>query len=75
MALSISSYKGIVNKNLDVYFFMNIRICKFRYKKVNGIVLDEMNIQKRSINQKSNNMMPVMLCKGAIFVKKVLPSC
>ena len=29
MALSVSSYKGIVNKNLDVYFFMNIRICTY----------------------------------------------
>ena len=34
------------------------------------LVLDEINIQERSINQKSNNTMPVMLCTGASFLKK-----
>ena len=31
---------------------------------------DEINIQKSSINQKSNNARSVMLCMGATFVKK-----
>ena len=34
------------------------------------IVEDEANIQERSINQNSNNTMPVILCTGATFVKK-----
>ena len=34
------------------------------------IVLDKVNNQARSINQKSNNTMPVILCTGATFVKK-----
>ena len=34
------------------------------------VVQDEINIQESSINQKSNNTMSVMLCKGAVFVKK-----
>ena len=29
-----------------------------------------MNIQESSINQKSNNIMPVMIFTGATFVKK-----
>ena len=33
------------------------------------LVLDEINIQERSINQKSNNTMPVMLCTGASSFK------
>ena len=31
---------------------------------------DEVNIHESSINQKSNNTMPVMLCAGATFVKR-----
>ena len=34
------------------------------------VVYDEMNIQKSSINQKSNNAMSDMLCTGATFAKK-----
>ena len=37
------------------------------------LVSDEINIwniQESSINEKSNNKMPVMLCMGATFVKK-----
>ena len=34
------------------------------------VVQDEINIQERSINQKSNNTMSVILCTGATFVKK-----
>ena len=33
-------------------------------------VQDKTNIQRRSINQKPNSKMPVMLCAGATFVKK-----
>ena len=34
------------------------------------IVWDEVNIQERSINQKSNKTMPVILFTGATFVKE-----
>ena len=33
-------------------------------------VYDEINIPGRSINQKPNSTMSVMLCTGATFVKK-----
>ena len=32
---------------------------------------NELNIQEGSINQKSSNIMSVMLCTGAPFVKKI----
>ena len=34
------------------------------------VVLDEINIQENRANQKFNNTMSVMLCRGATFVKK-----
>ena len=34
------------------------------------VVQDEINIQKRSYNQKSDNTMSVILCTGASFAKK-----
>ena len=34
------------------------------------VVQDEINNQERSINQKFNNTMSVVLCTGATFVKK-----
>ena len=34
------------------------------------VVLDEINIQERNINQKFNNKMSAILCTGATFVKK-----
>ena len=48
---------------------INIRTNKFLYEKIYG-VLDEINIQKRGINQKSNNAMPVVLCNGATSIKE-----
>ena len=34
------------------------------------VVFDEINIRGRSINQKHNSTMSLMLCIGATFVKK-----
>ena len=34
------------------------------------VVLDEINIQERNINQKFNFKMSAILCTGATFVKK-----
>ena len=34
------------------------------------VVYDEINIQERSINHKSNNTMSVTLCTRATFIKK-----
>ena len=35
------------------------------------VVKDKINIQESSINQKFNNAMSVMLCRGATFVNKI----
>ena len=34
------------------------------------VVQDKINFQERSIKKRSNNIMSVMLCTGAAFVKK-----
>ena len=44
--------------------------CEYFFTKKYIIVQDEINIQDRSIDQKSNNTMSVMLCAGATFIKK-----
>ena len=52
----------------DAYIFCNnVRKNKFLYEKINASVGSN---QESSINQKSNNTMSIMLCKGATVVKK-----
>ena len=58
------------NKGIRISYSLKHRHSKkVIYEKVNA-VQDKINILGSSINQKPNSTMSVMLCTGAIFVKK-----
>ena len=59
------------NKNIRISYSLKYKDSEKKFfTKKPMVVFDEINLPGRSINQKHNSTMSVMLCIGATFVKK-----